>query len=65
MPWTEITRKHDQREAGRYSSDMTDAEWMVIAPLLPDLNRPGRPRRVDLRDVWDAISCIAASGCAW
>ena len=65
MPWTEPTRKHYERQTDRYSSDTTDEEWAVIAPLLPGPNRLGRPRKVDLRAVWDAIGYVAASGCAW
>jgi len=65
MPWTETTRKHYERRSDRYSSDATDEEWAIIAPLLPGPNRLGRPRKVDLRDVWDAIGYVAASGCAW
>lgn len=65
MPWTETTRKYYERKSDRYSSDTTDKEWAVITPLLPSPNRLGRPREVDLRDVWDAIGYVAASGCAW
>ena len=25
----------------------------------------GRPRQVDMRDVWDAIQYLAQAGCAW
>lgn len=65
MPWTEITRKRYERKAARYASDMTDAEWSVVVRLLPGRNRLGRPRKVNLRDIWDAIQYIAAAGCAW
>jgi len=65
MPWTEITRERYDRNAARYSSDVTDEEWAVVAPLLPGPNRLGRPREVDLRAIWDAIQYIAAAGCAW
>jgi transposase len=65
MPWTETTRRQHDRKTARYSSDVTDEEWAVIAPHLPSPNRLGRPRKVDLRDVWDAIGYIAAAGCAW
>ena len=64
MPWTEITQKHYERQSERYSSDTTDEEWAVISPLLPGPNRLARSRKVDLRDVWDAIGYVAASGCA-
>ena len=65
MLWTESTRERYERSAPRYSSDVTDQEWAIVAPLLPSGNRLGRPRKVELRFVWDAIQYIAASGCAW
>ena len=65
MPWTESTRERYERSTPRYSSDVTDEEWAIVAPLLPSGNRLGRPRKVELRFVWDAIQYIAALGCAW
>lgn len=65
MAWTEFTRKQYARATPRYSSDVTDAEWSIIGPLLPGPNLPGRPREVELRGVWDAIRYIASAGCAW
>ena len=65
MPWTETTRCQYERNNERYSSDVTDAEWAVIFPLLPGPNKLGRPREVELREVWDGIGYIAAAGCAW
>ena len=65
MAWNEITRKRYERKTQRYASDLTDAEWSVVAPLLPARNRVGRPREVYLRDIWNAIQYLAASGCAW
>lgn len=65
MPWTEITRPHYVREGSRYASDLTDAEWRLIAPLLPAPSRIGRPRRTDLRLVVNAILYMASTGCQW
>ena len=65
MAWTEPTRNRYERKTARYSSDVTDGEWAIVAPLLPGPNLLGRPREVDLRDVWDAVQYVAASGCAW
>jgi hypothetical protein len=31
MPWTETARAEYQRDGLRYASDMTDAEWAIIA----------------------------------
>lgn len=65
MAWTEFTRKQYERSTNRYSSDVSDDEWVIVAALLPGPNRLGRPREVGLRQVWDAIQYIAATGCAW
>ncbi|MFQ5624819.1 MAG: IS5 family transposase [Paracoccaceae bacterium] len=65
MPWTEITRPHYDRRGQRYASDCTDDEWALIAPFMPPRSKVGRPRRTDMRAVWDAIQYIAAAGCQW
>jgi len=65
MPWTEITRAEYQRSDLRYASDMTDAEWALIARRLPRRRRLGRPREVDLRKVLQAILYILSTGCQW
>jgi hypothetical protein len=38
-----------------YPSDLSDAEWEKIKPLLPQANKLGSPRIVDLREVLNAI----------
>jgi transposase len=63
--WTEITRPQYERPNLRYASDLTDAEWNVIMPLLPPAKRLGRPRTTDLRDVLNAILYMARTGCQW
>ena len=65
MPWTEITREQYRRDALRYASDMTDAEWGLIKRLLPRAHRRGRPRRTDLRSVVEAVLYILSTGCQW
>jgi putative transposase len=65
MCWTEITRQQYRRDGLRYASDMTDAEWKTIEPLMPGRCRRGRPREVDLRVIVDAILYVAATGCQW
>ena len=65
MPWTETTRPHYERRCPRYASDLTDAEWALIEPLLPAPNRIGRPRKTDLREVVNALLYMASSGGAW
>jgi len=58
--WTEITRRQYRRDGVRYSSSTTDAEWALIEPFMPARCRLGRPRKVDLRAVVDAIFYVAA-----
>jgi transposase len=65
LAWTEITRGRYRREGQRYASDLTDAEWAVVAPLLPEPCRRGRPRVVELRAVLDGLLYILATGCQW
>jgi putative transposase len=47
-----------------YPSDLTDPQWAIIEPLIP-VSRVGRPREVDMREVLNAISYQARSGCQW
>src|SRR2546421_7399150 len=65
MPWTEITRLHYRRDALSFASDTTDAEWAVLAPLMPAGAGIGRPRRTDLRAVGNGIFFVLWAGCPW
>ena len=47
-----------------YPSDLTDAQWAAIEPLIP-VNATGRPRIHDVREVLDAIFYINRAGCQW
>jgi transposase len=55
--------------ARRYPSDMTDAEWAVIEPVLPApawlAGRGGRPARHCRRDVVDGIRYLVKEGVTW
>jgi putative transposase len=49
-----------------YPSDLTDAQWSLIEPLLPpEIEGLGRPREIDFREVINAILYINRSGCQW
>src|ERR1051325_3873303 len=47
-----------------YPSDVNDAQWISIEPLIP-VYPGGRPRKTNLRDVVDAIFYILRTGCQW
>jgi transposase len=65
MAWTETTRAHYRRDALRYASDLTDGEWALVSCFLPMASRVGRPRKTDLRSVFEAILYMASTGCQW
>ena len=47
-----------------YPSDMTDAQWELLADLFPEA-KTGRPREVSIRDVVDAIFYVNRTGVQW
>src|SRR6202171_4580543 len=50
---------------GRYETDLTDAAWELIKPLLPAARFGGRPRTTDVRAVVNAIFYLLRTGCQW
>jgi transposase len=56
------------RRIRRYPSDTADAEWALLAPLVPTGGpgpRGGRPPVRPRRDIVDAIRYVAHNGCVW
>src|SRR5690349_21826335 len=48
-----------------YRTDLTDAQWKVIKPLVPPARPGGRPRSVDMREVLNTLLYQARTGCQW
>jgi putative transposase len=48
-----------------YETDLTDAQWGILEPLLPPPPGGGRPRTTDMREVLNAIFYKLRTGCAW
>ena len=48
-----------------YDTDLSDAEWAIIEPLIPSCKGAGRPREVNIREVINAIFYLLRTGCAW
>jgi transposase len=50
-----------------YPSDLTDAQWVLVEPLLrePDPTGPGRPPTVSLCEILNALLYIKQTGCPW
>ncbi|MDP7234746.1 MAG: IS5 family transposase, partial [Alphaproteobacteria bacterium] len=49
----------------RYPSDLSDAEWALVEPLIPPAKRGGRRRSVDVREVLNGIFYVLWTGCQW
>ncbi len=65
MAWTVEHRLAADRRGLRYPSDLTDAEWALVKPLIGPAKRGGRPRTVDVREVLNAIFYVLSTGCQW
>ena len=61
--WTDSARRQYQRSGPRYASDLTDAEFALIEPMLPAAKRGGRHRTTALREVLNAILYLLRTGC--
>ncbi len=48
MAWTANYRGAADRRGLRYPSNLTDAEWAVVAPMIRPAKRGGRPRNAAL-----------------
>jgi putative transposase len=48
-----------------YPTDLTDEQWALVRPLLPEAKPGGRPRSVDLRAVLDGVLYVVRGGVPW
>ena len=63
--WTSENRVRYDRSKLRYPSDLTDAEWAHVAPVIPPARRGGNRRHVDEREVVNGLMYILSTGCQW
>jgi transposase len=63
--WTDTTRAQHARKGLRLPSDMTDAEWQVLEPVMPAAKRRGRPRKWGWRRLIDAMFYLLRGGLPW
>jgi transposase len=61
--WTTENRPRCNRDKLRYPSDLTDAEWAHIKPLIPPAKRGGGKRRVNMREVVNGVMYVLSTGC--
>ena len=48
-----------------YPSDLTDAQWLLVEPLIPPAKPGGREREVNMREVFNGVLYLLRSGCSW
>jgi transposase len=58
-----MARKRLGRRA--YATDLTDTQWALIAPLMPEAAPGGRPRKASTRELVNAILYFLRAGMAW
>jgi putative transposase len=66
--WEKRKRNRRQSVLGkkkRYTSDLTEGQWRVIAPLIPPAKPGGRPRTSNMREVLNGIFYRLKNGCSW
>jgi len=63
--WTPNNRAKYDRDKLRYPSDLTDAEWSLVEPLIPPAKHGGRDRKVNVREVVNGIMYVLSTGCQW
>ncbi len=57
--WTAESRARYERNSNRYPSYVTEEEWGLVEPHLP------AQRRVDRREVLNAMLYVQTTGCQW
>ena len=59
--WNPTTRRQHNWDGLRYETDLTDAEWALIAGFFAVPSRCGRPRAWPLREIVNAIFYVMAA----
>jgi transposase len=49
----------------RYPSDLTDNQWALLEPLIPQASTEGRPAILERREIVNGILYVLCSGCSW
>ncbi len=63
--WTNDNRGRYDGSKLRYPSDLMDAEWALVDPLIPPAKRGGNKRMVNAREVVDGLMYVLSTGCQW
>ena len=58
-----MPRRKPKRRA--YDTDLSDGQWALIVPLIPEAEPGGRPRKASTRELVNAVLFFVRSGAAW
>jgi transposase len=60
-----MAKRNNRAARAAYPSDLTDAQWALIVPLIPPAKPGGRERGVDMHEIFNGIVYVLRSGCSW
>jgi len=63
--WTQAHRATYKQSGTALPSDLSDAQWERLEPLIPAAKPGGRPRKTDMRAAMNAIFYLLRTGCPW
>src|SRR6202042_518388 len=63
--WTKEHRETHRQSGHGFPSDLTDAQWARLEPLIPPAKTGGRPRKTDMRAAMNAIFYLLRTGWPW
>src|SRR5277367_3012311 len=63
--WTQAHRATYKQSGTALPSDLSDAQWERLEPLIPAAKPGGRPRKTDMRAAMNAILYLLRTGCPW
>src|SRR3954467_14216980 len=63
--WKPEHRVAADRNGLRYPSDLSDAEWAIVEPMIPPARHGGRKRSVNVREALNGIFYVLWTGCQW
>jgi putative transposase len=52
-------------ERKAYLSDLTDAEWEILEPLIPEVSEDAAVPTIERREIVNGILSVLRSGCPW
>ena len=63
--WTQEHRRIYRREGEGFPSDLRDAEWALLVPLILPASPGGRPRKTDMQAATNVILYLLRTDCPW